>query len=209
MLEIATGIGMAILGTLSLNAVLFGGDFPPERYLGLSIGSIILGSIGWFVGDTIFQALTMPGGSATYQTAPGGGGTAKMPGKSPTQRLVMTTRKLIRRLTPAQQIGMLVTLVVLAGLMALVLGPVIADIPFLWNYLPSYAFAAPLAYAAVGKRPWRAGIAHLLVAIFGGLALRVSAGTTYTLWELLFAGLLGGLLIEALGFLANQTYLQT
>jgi hypothetical protein len=121
----------------------------------------------------------------------------------------MTTRKLIRRLTPAQQIGMLVTLVVLAGLMALVLGPVIADIPFLWNYLPSYAFAAPLAYAAVGKRPWRAGIAHLLVAIFGGLALRVSAGTTYTLWELLFAGLLGGLLIEALGFLANQTYLQT
>ena len=208
-LEMGTGMAMAVLGTLSLNALLFGDRMPPEQYVGLSIGSVILGGIGWFVGDTIFQALTMPESASAYSAAPGGAnGTAKMPGKSPTQRLVMTTRKLIRRLTPAQQIGMLVMLVVLAGLAAWLLGPVIASVPFLWNYLPSYAFAAPLAYAAVGKRLGRAGVAHLLVTIIGGLALSASTGTSSTLGELLLAGLVGALLIEGLAFIASNTYLR-
>lgn len=206
--EMFTGMVMAVLGTLSLNAVLFGDRIPPEQYVGLSVGSIILGGIGWFIGDTVFQALTMPESAPAYG-AGGGSGTAKMPGKSPTQRLVMSTRKLIRRLTPAQQIGMLIALVIVAGLSAWLLGPVIAEIPFLWNYLPSYAFAAPLAYAAMGKRLGRAGPTHLLVTVIGGLALSASTGTSSTLGELLGAGLVGAALIEGLALFARNTYLRS
>jgi serine/threonine-protein kinase len=209
LLEMGTGMLMAVLGTLSLNAVLFGDRIPTQQYLGLSVGSIVLGGIGWFAGDTVFQALTMPKSVATYSAQTGGGsGTAKMPG-SPTQRLVMKTRKLIQHLTPTQQIGMLVILVVVAGLAAWLLGPVIASVPFLWNYLPSYAFAAPLAYAAVGKRLGRAGAAHLLVTTIGGLALSASTGTSSTLGELLIAGLVGAALIEGLALLASETYLRS
>ncbi len=209
LLEMGTGMVMAILGTVSLNAVLFGERIPMEQYVGLSIGSILLGGIGWFVGDTIFQALTMPKSVTTYSAQAGdGSGTAKMPG-SPTQRLVMKTRKLIQHLTPAQQVGMLVMLVIVAGLAAWLLGPVIANVPFLWNYLPSYAFAAPLAYAAMGKRLGRGGAAHILVTTIGGLALSVSTGTSSTVGELLVAGLVGAALIEGLALLASETYLRS
>jgi serine/threonine-protein kinase len=199
--ELLTAMGLAFIATLALHGLLFGDRSPAEQYLGLSLGALLLGALAWFVGDTIFQSITMPDSPAV----PGG---QPVPGSRPTQRLVMSTRKLMRRLTPAQQAGILAALVVVAALAAWLIGPLIAEVPFLWNYLPSYAIAAPLIYAATGRRTGLAGAAHVLVAVIGGTALKASVGTTTEFSELLLASLAGGLLVEGLAFVAARSWLK-
>lgn len=165
---------------------------------------MILGSLGWFVGDTIFQAVTLPKGVSAAETAvmPAGGGSR------PTQRLVLSTRKLMRSLSPAQQAGLLGGLVVLAAAAAWILGPIVGQIPFLWNHLPSYAFAAPLVYAAVGRKPGRAAAAHVLVITVGGAVLRASTGSSAPVVPLLVASVVGGAAMELLAWVAAKSWLR-
>ncbi len=191
-LELATALTMAVMGMLALQFLLFARSTDLAQLIGLVVGALLLGGLGWFAGDTIFQALTLPKTEASAATA-------AMPpvgGARPTQRLVISTRKLMRKLTTTQQIGLLVMLVVLAAGAAWVLGPVIARIPFLWNNLPSYAFAAPLAWAAMGRKSWRAGAAHILVTSIGGAALRASTGGSASFPVLLGASVAGAVAME-------------
>lgn len=199
--ELLTAMGLALVATLTLHGLLFGDRSPAEQYLGLSLGALLLGALAWFVGDTIFQSITM----SDSPTVSGG---QPAPGSRPTQRLVISTRKLMRRLTPAQQAGILVALVVVAALAAWLIGPLIAEVPFLWNHLPSYAIAAPLIYAATGRRTGLAGVAHVLVTVIGGTTLKASVGTTTELGELLLASLAGGLAVEGLAFVAARSWLR-
>ncbi|HOV48664.1 MAG TPA: serine/threonine-protein kinase [Anaerolineae bacterium] len=188
--ELATALAMAVLGVWILQFMLFRYSTDLPQILRLTLGALVLGGLGWFVGDTIFQALTLSDAAVAATAAlPSGGG-------RPTQRLVISTRKLMRKLTAAQQLGLLAGLVVLAAVAAWVLGPVIAKVPFLWASLPSYAFAAPLAWAAMGRKPLRAGAAHILVVSVGGAALRASTGGSATLPELLGASTAGAVVIE-------------
>lgn len=198
-LELGTALGMALVGMLVLQTLLFGPETSLNQYLGLSMGALLLGGIGWFVGDLIFQAVAQ-------RTS---GTTAPPSSNRPTQRLVAFTQRLTRRMTTGQQVGLLAALVVVAVGAAWLLGPVVAEVPWLWGNLPSYAFAGPLAYAAVGRRPGRALTAHGLVATLGGLALQASTGSTATgLPALLGAALAGGLLMEGLAWVARRTWLK-
>jgi len=198
-LELGTALGMALVGMLALQTLLFSAETPAGQYLGLSVGALLLGGIGWFGGDLIFQAV-----------AQRARGTAGAPASNrPTQRLVAFTQRLTRRMTTGQQVGLLAALVAVAVGAAWLLGPVVAKVPWLWRNLPSYAFAGPLAYAAVGRRPGRALAAHVLVASLGGLALQASTGSTVTgLPALLGAALAGGLLMEGLAWVAGRTWLK-
>lgn len=196
--ELATALVMAVIGVLALQFLLFARITHTAQYIGLSIGALLLGAIGWFAGDTIFQALTMSTATATVATPDASAG------QRPTQRLVLSTRKLMRKLTPAQQIGLLVGLVVLAAGAAWALGPVVAEIPFLWDNLPSYAFAAPLAYAAMGRKPGRAGAAHILVTTVGGAALRASTGGSAALPGLLLASAAGAVAMELFAWMMGR-----
>lgn len=183
-------LAMAVLGVWILQFMLFRYSTDLPQIFRLTLGALLLGALGWFVGDTIFQALTLSDAAVAATAAlPSGGG-------RPTQRLVISTRKLMRKLTAAQQLGLLAGLVVLAAVAAWVLGPVIAKVPFLWASLPSYAFAAPLAWAAMGRKPFRAGAAHILVVSVGGAALRASTGSGAMLPELLGASAAGAVVIE-------------
>lgn len=198
-LELATALGMALLGMLVLQRLLFGSETSLNQYLGLSVGALLLGGVGWFVGDLIFQAVTQ-------RTS---GTTAPPASNRPTQRLVALTQRLTRRMTTGQQVGLLAALVVVAVGAAWLLGPVVAKVPWLWRNLPAYAFAGPLVYAAVGRRPGRALVAHVLVATLGGLALQASTGAMTTgLLSLLGAALAGGLLMEGLAWVAGRTWLR-
>ncbi|MGC9347866.1 MAG: hypothetical protein ACP5JG_06995, partial [Anaerolineae bacterium] len=188
--ELAVGLGLALVATLSLQAIAFLDITPPERFAGLTVGALIVGGLGWFIGDVVHQALTMP--KATSAAA----GTMPISGGRPTQRLVAGTRKLMRRMSPAQQIGLLVLLVLLSAGATWMLGPAVRDIPWLWDNLPSWAIAAPLIFAASGRRQGLAGTAHVLVSIVGGLVLKASANTTTVVGELVLAALVGGVLIE-------------
>ncbi len=196
--ELTTALGMAWIGMLLVQSLLFGDTTAISQYIGLSVGALLLGGIGWFVGDTIFQALTLPAGELTA---------AAVPGARPTQRLVVNTRKLMRGLTPLQQGLLLAVMVAGAVLAAWFLGPIVLRIPFLWLYLPSYAFAAPLAYAATGRRVGMAGLAHILVASLGGAALRASTGLGRDFSALFLASVVSALAIEVFAWLANRTWL--
>lgn len=193
--ELATALGMAWVGMLLVQSILFGKETDPAQYFGLSIGAILLGGIGWFVGDTIFQALTMSSGDLSTPTAQGG---------RPTQRLVVNTRKLMRSLTSEQQVLLLGAMVVVAVMVAWILGPVALQIPLLWSYLPSYAFAAPLAYAATGRRAGIAGVAHILVVSLGGAALRASTGLGSDFASLFWASVVAALVIEVIAWAAGR-----
>lgn len=193
--ELATALVMAIMGMFAVQLLLFFRSTNLAQVIGLTIGALLLGTLGWFAGDTIFQALTLSKTEVPAAVAPPSGGAR------PTQRLVISTRKLMRKLTPAQQIGLLVGLVVVAAGAAWVLGPIVAKMPFLWRHLPSYAFAAPLAWAAMGRKPWRAGAAHILVTSVGGAALRASTGGGAVFAVLLGASAVGALAMELFAWL--------
>ena len=192
-LEMATAMVMAVVGVLAMQSVLFASYLSFERYLGLSVGALLVGAAGWFAGDLIFQALAQ---SESTDVAPAAG--------RPTQRLVAFTRRLTRQLSTAQQVALLAALLVGAAASAWLLGPLVFDIPLLWNNLPSYAVAGPLVYAATGRRRWRTLIAHTLVATTGGAVLWTRVGISYDVGTLFLAAVGGGLLMEGIAFLAER-----
>lgn len=113
----------------------------------------------------------------------------------------------MRGLTSGQQGLLLSVMVVGTVLAAWFLGPIVLRIPFLWFYLPSYAFAAPLAYAATGRRVGMAGLAHIFVVSLGGATLRASTGLGRDFSTLLWVSVASALAIEAFVWLANRTWL--
>jgi len=192
-LEMGTAMVMAVVGTIALQVILFAPFLSLDRYLGLSVGALLVGAIGWFVGDLIFQALAQPEDT----------GVAPSP-RRPTQRLVAFTRRLTRRLSTAQQVALLTVLIVGAAASAWLVGPLVFNVPLLWNNLPSYAVAGPLVYAATGHRRWRALIAHTLVTTIGGAVLWTRVGFSYSVGALFLAAAVGGLLMEGVAFLAER-----
>ncbi len=194
-LEMATAMAMAVVGVLTIQVALFTDVMTTGLYLGRSVGALLLGAVGWFCGDLLFQALARPDRSA----APTGG-------SRPTQRLVAFTRRMARRLTTAQQIAMLALFLVGAAILVWLLGPVVAGIPLIVNYLPFYAPVGPLAYAAVGRRPGRTLVAHTLVTTLAGAVLGVRMGLPQDLGALFLACLGGGLLMEGVAFLGERLF---
>ncbi len=132
-LEMATGMGMALIGVLVINILLFAPWMTPALYAGRSISALLLGALGWFIGDLIFQAMARPEQIAAA------------PSHRPTQRLVSLTRQLVRRLSLAQQIGLLALLLIGTAFLVWVLAPPISRIPFVVNNVSLYAPIAPLA----------------------------------------------------------------
>ncbi len=193
-LEMATGTVMALIGVLVIQFLLFAPWMTVSLYFGRAISALALGAIGWFVGDLIFQALARP-------ESP----TAPVSSRRPTQRLVAFTRKLVRRLTPGQQIALLAGLLLIVVLLAWFLTPAVTRMPFVVNYVSFYAPIAPLVYAAVGRRPGRAGLAHLLAITLGAAVAELRAPTDVGLGSLALAALIGGLLMEGVAFLAERT----
>ncbi|MBN2393560.1 MAG: serine/threonine protein kinase [Anaerolineae bacterium] len=193
--ELATAMVMALVCTVVMQI-----GIKTALPIGMGIGALVAGGIGWFVGDTIFQALKSPAAN---------GMTAVMPATGrPTTKLVMSTRKLMQTLTPAQQTGLFVALGVVAILAAWIFGPLVYEVEFIWRYFPSYALAGPLAYAAMGRRPWRTFIASVLVIVLGSLVLTTRVGFGPELAELLIAALVAGMLMEGIGFLSNKFFLK-
>jgi len=192
-LEMATGTVMALIGILAIQVLLFARRMTPALYFGRSLSALLLGALGWFIGDLIFQALARPEATA-----------APAPSRRPTQRLVAFTRSLTRRLTTGQQIALLAALLVIVVLLAWLLAPAVARMPFVVNYVSFYAPIAPLVYAAVGRRPGRAGLAHVLAVTLGSAVAATRVFTNVGIGELFLAALAGGLLMEGAAFLAER-----
>jgi len=197
MLEMVTGMAMALVGVLTIQVVLFAGRLTWNYYLGRGIGALLLGGLGWFLGDLVFQALAQP---ERVARTPGGG--------RPTQRLVAFTRRMARRLTTAQQVILLVLLLACAVALVWLLGPPVARIPLVADYVQFYALIGPLAYAAAGRRPGRTLVAHTLVTTLAGAVLGGRIGITQDVGALFLASAGGGVLMEGLAFLAERFLLR-
>ena len=196
-LEMVTGMVMALVGVMTVQVALFAGRLPWNYYLGRGIGAFLLGGLGWFLGDLVFQALTRP---ERVARTPGGG--------RPTQRLVAFTRRMARRLTVAQQIVLLVLLLACAVALVWFLGPPVARIPFIADYVQFYALIGPLAYAAAGRRPGRTLVAHTLVTTLAGAVLGTRIGIAQNIGALFLASAGGGVLMEGIAFLAERFLLR-
>lgn len=196
-LEMATAMAMALIGVLVIQVLLFAPWMTVGLYFGRSLSALLLGALGWFIGDLIFQALAKPERAATPSVA-----------RRPTQRLVAFTRSLVRRLTTAQQVALLAGLLVLVVLLAWFLTPVVSQMPFVVNYVSFYAPVAPLVYAAVGRRPGRAGLAHFLAITLGAAVAWLRAPADTSLFSLALAALVGGLLMEGAAFLAEKVVIK-
>ncbi|MCX7856243.1 MAG: hypothetical protein N2556_09805 [Anaerolineae bacterium] len=196
-LEMATGTAMALIGVLVIQALLFARWMTVQLYFGRSLSAVILGALGWFIGDLIFQALAKPESAA-----------APAASRRPTQRLVAFTRSLVRRLTTAQQVALLGSLLALVVILAWLLAPVVAQMPFVINYVSFYAPIAPLVYAAVGRRPGWAGLAHFLAITLGAAVAWLRTPADTSLGSLALAAFLGALLMEGLAFLAERTVIK-
>ncbi len=195
--ELGVAIVLAVVATLSLQIITFLDVTPSSRMVGLTIGAVIVGAAGWFAGDVIHEALLKP------ETGPTSG--ARPVGESrPTQRLVVSTRKLVSRMTPVQQVVLLAALVGGTVLIAWLLGPVVAKIPWLWDHLPSWAVAAPMVYAATGHRQGLTGLAHMLVSVVGGAVLKARADTMTDMGKLILGAVVGAVLLEVCVFVSRR-----
>lgn len=192
-LEMATGTAMALVGVLALQVLLFAPWMTTGLYFGRSLSAVLLGALGWFIGDLIFQALAKPGSTAV-----------PAPSHRPTQRLAAFTRQFVRRLTLGQRIALLGSLLAVVVLLAWLLAPAVARMPFVINYVSFYAPIAPLVYAAVGRRPGWAGLAHFLTLTLGAVAAWMRTPADTSLGALALAALLSGLLIEGTAFLGER-----
>jgi hypothetical protein len=113
-----------------------------------------------------------------------------------------------RRLTTAQQVILLVLLLACAVALVWLLGPPMARIPLVANYVQFYALIGPLAYAAAGRRPGRTLVAHTLVTTLAGAVLGGRIGITQDVGALFLASAGGGVLMEGLAFLAERFLLR-
>ncbi len=99
--------------------------------------------------------------AAAAQPAPYVGMPANV--KRPTTRLIMAAAMLSNR----QLAAVLVALVVLVASGVWLLASIIQrDAPLIWNNVPAFVIAGPLAYAALQRR-WTALIAHVAITVVG------------------------------------------
>ncbi len=196
-LEMATAMVMALIGVLVIQMLLFARWMTPTIYFWRSVSALILGAVGWFGGDLLFQAVARPESTAAMGAS-----------RRPTQRLVALTRSLTRRMTPIQQAALLIGVLLATGLLAWSLAPVVARMPFVVNYVSFYAPIAPFVYAAVGRRPGLAGLAHVLALTLGAAVAWMRTPADTGLGSLFLAALVGGLLMEGLAFLSGRTVLR-
>jgi hypothetical protein len=192
-LEMGTAMVMAGLGVLAAQIGLLARYMTMELYVGRTLTALVLGALGWFVGDLTFQALAEPGAPEE-----------PTPTSRPTQRLVAITRRMARRLTMAQQIILLVLLVAGAALLSWILAPPLLSIRFVYDYVQFYAVVGPLAYAATGRRPGRAFAAHTLVVALVGTLLGEQLHIPQNVGLLFLVAIAGGLLMEGAAFLAER-----
>lgn len=197
LIEMATGMLMALLGVLAVDLLIFAPWMTFALYVGRSISALVLGALGWFLGDLIFQALTRPETAASVTSS-----------YRPTQQLVAFSRQLVRRLTPAQQVVLLTLLVVGAAILVWLLAPPISRIPLVVNNVSFYALVAPFTYAAVGRRPGRAAVAHILVLTVSNAIVRARVSADIGMGPIFIAAFVGGLLMEGLAFLAERTVIR-
>ncbi len=194
-LETIVGAAIALLGMLPLQLTLR--YMNANLYLGRSIVALLLGALGWFLGDLIFQALAHADWSVEAPT-----------GSRPTQRLVALTRRMTRRMTTAQQVGLLAALLVGTAAVVWLLSPLVRSVWFIWNYVPFYAAIGPLAYFATGRKVGRVLIAHVLVVGLGGLLIGARLGLGQSIGPLLLAAVGGGLLMEGVAWAAERLLLR-
>jgi len=196
-LEMGTAMAMAVAEAMVIQILLWG-ETPLVQFVKLGLGAMTMGAAGWFIGDTIYQAITQspdaPAASSQHR---------------PTQKLVLSTRKLMRKLSPGQQIGLLVVIVGAAAMGAWFLGPLAYKVTWFWIYVPSYALVGPLVYAAVGRRTGRAAVANALVILIGGPVLKASVGVGGDFVEYLPGAVLSSLIMEGIAFLSEKTLLKS
>jgi serine/threonine protein kinase len=194
--ELGTAVVIAIVGTFVSQAILW-------RFrvwipmIGICIGAIFAGALGWFIGDTIYQAITY-----SPSTLPSAAG------NRPTQRLVMSTHKLMQKLSILQQIALLVAVLFVVILAAWLLGPIFFDIPILWNNFPSYAIAGVLVYSAVGRKAGMVALAHTLAIFVGGMVLKTTIGIGLSVWDYLLSAIGGGIFMELTALIVDRTLIK-
>ena len=191
--EMGAAMLMAALGVLAVQVGLFAPLMSAELYIGRSLVALLLGALGWFAGDLIFQALARPEASAQPTRT-----------NRPTERLVAFTRSITRGLSGEQQIILLIFLLAGAAILSWLLAPPLLRIPFIYDYVQFYAVVGPLAYAATGRKQGRAFVAHTLVVILIGALLGKRLNIPQNIGSLIVVAVVGGALMEGVAYLANQ-----
>jgi hypothetical protein len=112
-----------------------------------------------------------------------------------------------RQMTTGQQIMLLGVLLIGATVLTWLLAPPLLSIPFIYDYVQFYALVGPLAYAATGRRPGRAIVAHtLVVTVVGGL-LGTRLNMSQNISALFMVAIVGGALMEGIAYLVDQILL--
>jgi serine/threonine-protein kinase len=113
--------------------------------------------------------------------------------KRPTTRLIVAVATLSNR----QLVTLLIVSAVTVALGVWLLAPVVEqEVPFIWNSLPAFVIAGPLAFAALQQR-WTAISAHILITLVGWVTLWARSGYTPPSYvPLLAATLFSGGVIE-------------
>jgi serine/threonine-protein kinase len=195
-LEMGVSMIMAAIGMLAVQIGLYAPFMTTDLYVGRTLIALLLGAAGWFVGDLIFQAMAQP--EAT---------TSSTRSNRPTERLVALTRRMTRQMTTGQQIMLLGVLLIGATVLTWLLAPPLLSIPFIYDYVQFYALVGPLAYAATGRRPGRAIVAHtLVVTVVGGL-LGTRLNMSQNISALFMVAIVGGALMEGIAYLVDQILL--
>lgn len=158
----------------------------------------------WSIGSqppgTQTPAVGVVPGSAP-QPAPYAGAPARI--NRPTTRLIMAAATL----SNWQLAGVLIGLAVTVALGVWFLAPVVEqEAPLIWNNLPAFIIAGPLAYAALQRR-WTALLAQVAVTLVGWLTWWARSGyTPPTYVPFLAATVLSGGVIElAMAYLPRVT----
>jgi serine/threonine-protein kinase len=196
-LELGTAVVMAIVTALAMHFVLWG-NAPLDHLLKLCLGSSVMGGIGWFIGDLVYQAIRQTRSNNVVSAS----------GPRPTQRLALSTRKLINNLSVTQRIGLLIIIAVITVVGAWVLGPLAYQIHWIWFYVPSYALAGPLAYAMTGRRPGWTFIVNVLVILIGGPVLKASVGEGGDFVDYLLGAVIGGGVMELVALFYEKVILK-
>jgi serine/threonine protein kinase len=119
-------------------------------------------------------------------------------GQAPRKSSRPTTRLLLRAAQLSNGQLAAAVMVLLAAIVAGVwfLTPVLQQVSWYWNNVPTVALVGPLAYAASRKRGV-AGATHALVAIIGGALVAQRAGLPIGSSNLIVGGVVSALIIEA------------
>ncbi len=145
---------------------------PQDRWQ--NIGEIQAVLKGKWTAQPSFQGMGVPakgaGPASPAQPTPYVGAPAGI--KRPTTRLIMAAATLSNE----QLAAVLAALAVLVALGVWLLAPIIQrDAPLIWNNVPAFVIAGPLAHAALQRR-WTAFLAHIAITVVGWAAWWTRSG---------------------------------